>query len=321
MHTIVREFKDFWIAGDPTRRGRLLAFATCLMAAYGFLFSTLGGRPRTETAHQALVFGGVIMMLAPLLCKRKADLPNSNPSKPKRNMITLTASVLGIFLIGQTSFFLQGRAVARSLQGISEGQASESDLGKTARLLVLAGNSGVAIPQSILDAAYHRLAGTSERPRDWYATLALTSYETTRNYAEPWEEQLIPEKALPKWLTEYEASYRIRGQDRPKFYFRGKAPIDQAVQFLPLGMPDPRIGKMSIDDREMKIEGGVFRLDNVRLRNVTFVNATIHYGGSPFLADKVNFIRCSFIMENTARSRELVVALYSQRSMDIKFGI
>ena len=95
MQVFAAKLKEFWITGDPRRRGRCLAFTSCLMAAYGLMFSTVGGEPRNDAAHQALIVGALVMALSPFVGKWSTS-PRS-PFSLGRGIVIIIAGTVGIF--------------------------------------------------------------------------------------------------------------------------------------------------------------------------------------------------------------------------------
>lgn len=305
MLTVSSKFKQFWITGDPKRRGRLLAFATCLMAGYGLLFSTLGGQPRTETARQALVIVTMIMTLAPFFGKQEVDLAKLKPSKLKRSVVIVAATALGIFLLGWFSFSLQERLTARSLDAISKGKVSERELTKTSQLLTLAGNSGVVIPKPILDAAYHRLVGTSEHPAEskaWDAGQTFLNYRSSLNVSEMPPGKATSLKPDDLVLTHYFVQYDL-GNLPPGFSVIGQTEIEQAARMERI--ENPIVQPQGLGNQVLVGAGGIIRLDGMRLKHVVFTNVEVHYRGGPLILEDVRFINCRFAFENTGNSRTL----------------
>jgi hypothetical protein len=315
MQTVASTFKEFWITGDPKRRGRWLAFTTFLMAGYGLVVNILGGQARDNTAHQALVVGALIMALCPFVGKRKQSPPKPD-LRPKKDVIVILSSVAGILLIGQTSLLLQDRVATQSLKGISEGKVSESELSKTERALQVAGNSGVVIPQSVMDAAYHRLAGTSERPaepRTWEAGLGLLSYRSSLNVSEMPPGNATPEPDEGAQTKCYMIS--PTGKHLPTFSVVGRAEIEKAARLELIA--SPIVQPQGIGNQFLIATGGAMSLDGERLTHVALVNVEVHYHGGPLVLEDVRFINCRFVFENTNNSRTLSARIFTTPRVDM----
>jgi hypothetical protein len=151
-------------------------------------------------------------------------------------------------------------------------------------------------------------------PNAFKVAVQFAAYRTSLNtpyLGEGWMES--PPVPYPEWLRKYAHDSRSPGTSEPRWFTRGMAPIEQAAKFLPLGIPDPRIGKMTEDVRDERIEGGEFRLDRMDLKNQWFVNSVIHYAGSPLKTDHVTFINCTFVFEYGSNARILVGSILSEQ--------
>ena len=155
---------------------------------------------------------------------------------------------------------------------------------------------------------------TAAEPDAFKVAVQYAAYRTSLNapyLGEGWMES--PPVPYPEWLRKIADASRAPGTPEPIWFTRGMAPIEQAAKFLPLGAPDPRIGKMTQDVRDERIEGGEFRIDLMDLKNQWFVNSVIHYAGSPLKTDHVTFINCTFVFEYGANSRILVGSILSEQ--------
>src|SRR5579863_10349185 len=156
MPSLTNSFREFWIIGDPAKRSRCVAVTACMMAAYGFAISAIGGQPRDQTAHQSLAIGATMMLVATFSGKLGTWKQRRN-LKLKSSIGIIVGVTLAILLIGRLAYSFQGQVATRSLREIAAGDFSKSELSKATRALRLVGKAGVAIPQPLVRAAYKSL--------------------------------------------------------------------------------------------------------------------------------------------------------------------
>lgn len=308
MRTLVSSFKGFWITGDPKRRSRCMAFTTCLMAAYGLIFSSFGGQSRKDIAHEALIIGAMIMMFASFTAPRKTSSAKSNAL---RNAVIIVASVFAIFLMGRASFAVQGRLAIRSLAEISEGESSKSELEKTVRLLPLAANSGIVLPQPVLNAAYRRLVSTNAAEA-WKTCLAIISYHSSFipspvPLKHPPFRLIDPLFKLDLHLAGTPPGARVGGRLPGDLLhtYGDDIPIESAARLEPIGSDANSARRLGPQVIVINVGDIGLRLDGMWMKKVVVTHSRVLYSGGPVKLEQVSFVDCEFQMEDNPLARKL----------------
>jgi hypothetical protein len=92
-------------------------------------------------------------------------------------------------------------------------------------------------------------------------------------------------------------------------------PIEDSAELDDLNSPrnpDTKFGPPAL-----ALEGGATVLDGMKFRHVTFIGVEVHYHGGQVKLSDVKFIGCTFVMDNTANSRELAISILSGPAVDL----
>jgi hypothetical protein len=325
MPSITNSFREFWITGDPARRSRSVAVAACLMATYGFVISVIGGQPRDRTAHQSLVVGAALMLIATFSGKLGTWKPQHN-LRLKSSIGIIVGVVLAILLIGRLVYSFQGQVATRSLREITAGDFSKSKLSKATRILKLVGNTGITIPQPLVTAAYKSLVepehltnpDTSEMAQQVASSMLDYSSAVTSVPAE-WVRSAVQ---LPGFsgLYGFNEMNNVRG-----FASAKRVPIEFASRVLPLRTEKDTVDLLRANGYEMWPEfmmmdganGSNIVLDRLHLRNVILRHMHVVYGGGVARLENVAFVDCTFEFERTEKAIQLSDLILQRKAVTV----
>lgn len=69
------------------------------------------------------------------------------------------------------------------------------------------------------------------------------------------------------------------------------------------------------------MEGGKLNIDGKYAKNIVFMDMEIHYtGGKPLVLQNVTFVNCTFVIENSERSRMLADGLLGSSSVSLSIA-
>lgn len=160
------------------------------------------------------------------------------------------------------------------------------------------------IPASVVERAGKSFikAASKPDPQVWEVALDFMSYRSSLNAArQPSPFTTIPSESL---TTHYHIGTLVPGKPKPAMkWMPPLVPAEEAARYDHIGQDENTGVKMQ--PRGLFLSGGAASLDGEQIRNIVFERVEIHYSGMPVILENVLFINCSFVFDNSDRSRQL----------------
>jgi hypothetical protein len=107
-------------------------------------------------------------------------------------------------------------------------------------------------------------------------------------------------------LTFYAMNTKV-GRPEPVMSVIGNAPRDQAAVLDKIG--ENLNAQREIGDTFVILRGGTIQLDGTQMKNVVLIGTQVVYDGGPIILQNAYFLNCTFEINQTVKSQELVAHL------------
>jgi hypothetical protein len=218
-----------------------------------------------------------------------------------------------------------GLAAGLRLEGLATQPKSPTNISAVNDILSRAQKDNVAIPADMVERAGSKFIDAAQHdPAAWKAALAFMDYRSFLNGATaqiPLDLTLFdPNSGF--WFIDVEGTKRVGTTGRHVFTVsRHVIPNADAARY-------ERIGDRFNEGRPtgpaaIVVDGqneSLFALDGHRLKNVTFKNAAIAYGGGETILENVHFVNCTFLQfkQNSAPIQELAKTILADASVTFR---
>jgi hypothetical protein len=205
--------------------------------------------------------------------------------------------------------------VPQKLEQFSLNPQDRNSQEQAASILAQAQSNRTKLPESTVERAGVRFIEASAKvPEAWGIALHFLDYRSSLNVYL----RVVKTVSIPAGTAmHFNIGPAIDGKDIPNVSFveAGVSALDAARfetignnlnEQLPAGAP------------ELIARGGAISLDDKYLRHVMLDGVEIHYTGKPVIMEDVVFINCTFIMDNTDRSRKLGQTLLASSVVDFR---
>jgi hypothetical protein len=170
--------------------------------------------------------------------------------------------------------------------------------------------SQVPIPTPVLaEAGKSFVAASKTDPQAWQTVKILMEYRSNVNSLT----FVFPSTGLVSQNTIF-ALKGVLGKNPPQVSSAAAgAPIAEAARLQEIGKPTN--GNVTIGTSHLLLTGGATSLDNMDIAHAIFVGVEVHYSGAPSLLDDVLFVNCTFVFDNSERSRMLAENIIASRNV------
>jgi hypothetical protein len=147
----------------------------------------------------------------------------------------------------------------------------------------------------------------------WDTALAFVSYRTqlNANLAQAATADEIATTPVDPNLTTNYRFVSIPGYPLPRLSVGGDVPIDRAALIDKIGEPPLNVGQTR-GKQVILVQGGTIGLDTMRMKHVVLRDCSVFYSGGPVQLEDVVFVRCTFVLVNTANARNFSLAVLSE---------
>jgi hypothetical protein len=254
------------------------------------------------------------------------DLEAAANLRLKSSIGIIVGVTLAILLVGRLVYSFQGQVATRSLREITAGDFSKSRLSDAARVLKLAGNAGVTIPQPLVTAAYRSLVEPEHLTNPDISEMAQQVASSMLDYS----------SAVTSVPTEWvRSAVRLPGfsglygftemNDVRGFASAKRVPIEYASRVLPLRTEKDTVDLLRANGYEnwpefMMMVGGDgsnIVLDRLHLRNVILRHMHVVYGGGIARLENVAFVDCTFEFVRTEKAIQLSDLILQRKAVTV----
>jgi hypothetical protein len=182
------------------------------------------------------------------------------------------------------------------------------------QIIEQAKKSNVLIPTDVVaDAGRIFATASTKNPDAWSAVTTLMEYRTYLNGLT----FLFPSTGMEPEDTHFDLN-NVPGKDPPALSFvQQGTPITSAARFQRIGHPTNP--KVAIGPVHLIARGGALSLDEMDIAHVIFDGVEVHYSGKQAMLEDVVFVNCTFVFDNSERSRMLAQSVVS--SLFVNFGL
>jgi hypothetical protein len=206
---------------------------------------------------------------------------------------------------------MQAQISGLTLNQIGDQPINTDTVAAVKHVIATAKSENATLDPTIVASIGTRFINTSEsQPDAWNAAKVLLEYRSYLN------ENFHPDGDI--FQVEPNSNFILHA---PPPHYDGrlsllgpKAPPDQ-VEIDVLGQPSPTFPGAQYGPSYARLAGGTLHLDNLRLKNVIVVGATIVYGGGPASLRNVYFVNCKFEIERQHSGQLLAEAILSGPSV------
>jgi hypothetical protein len=179
------------------------------------------------------------------------------------------------------------------------------------RVIGKAKESQIPIPTLVLAEAGKSFSEASERdPNAWKTVSVLMEYRTNVNAIT----FIFPPAKAPPEDTHFFAP-KISGKPAPQLSFvESGTPIAVAARLQAIGKPTNT--GVNLGPTHLILSGGATSLDNMDIAHTFFVGVEVHYSGADTILDDVLFVNCTFVFDNSARSRMLAENIIASKNVN-----